>query len=114
MIQTTTLSLLTGGEQIKIPPYGTRCLFCAETSPWGIIGTSKRLFPASEIHSLYAVEEEDGMTVNFYGEIEAKTPTLGSIFITIPAAYQGAESQLYLHGESAEKISIGNRVRLIS
>lgn len=101
-----SIQLHPGGETVHIPPYGSRCLVLCEQRPWGVLGTSHRLFPASEIHSFHAVVEHDD-TVNLYVQIEQGVPELGSVYVMIPEAHREHADRIYLHGERVELIRSG-------
>ena len=94
--------LCEAGEAVVLPGYSTRSFYQSDTGSWSVVGTTKRLFPASEIHSLYVIEERDGFTYNVYLEFEDHIPQKGDIFITVP---EGVETHhIYLHGEPAQII----------
>ncbi len=93
-------NLLDSEEEISLDGYTTRCFYACETGPWEVLGTTKRLFPVSEVHSHYVIEEHDGTTFNVYLEFEDQLPQKGDLFISVA---KGVETpHIYLHGEPAK------------
>lgn len=88
-----------GGDSMTLEKYRSCVLLESEGSPWQVIGTSERLFPASEIHSLLAVEEPGCPTVNIYPELEQSCAALGEIFLAVPGGREERIEQIFLHGQ---------------
>ncbi len=98
---------VSSGESVTLPPHTSRCMLIPDTADWGVLGTTDRLFPGSEIHCLYAVQESDGVTVNLYGELESRVPGLGSLYVRLPRAYRHEQAEVFLHGSRAERCLVG-------
>ncbi len=94
------------GEEITLRGYSSICLYQADTAPWGVVGTTGRLFPASEIHSHYVIDERDGVTFNVYIELESRIPAKGLVFLNVADGQK--IGQIYLHGQEAQVIRSGD------
>lgn len=68
----------TGGWQIKLKGYDTLCLTKVPVRPWSVIGTTGRLFPASEIYQVF--NEDNEMTITF----REGTLLAGDVIVRLP------------------------------
>lgn len=70
--------ILEGGTVVRLPAYGSCCLSRAPIRPWGVIGTTGRLFPGSEIDQVF--HEDNEMTITF----REGALSVGDVIVRLP------------------------------
>lgn len=82
------IEFYSSGEQVPLAPYQSRCFLSSYPRDFTVMGTTNRLFPASELPSVRIVNEPEKQLTQLFGTLEKKILTEGSVLIKIPPVAQ--------------------------